>query len=163
MTRVVRRTCQIKTAWSSSFFSSGGGYQSALPRGAVCSPAVADLEFSPWWVIFSLQDKKLQIPFKWRRGDGESLHFVTLISGGSARPFTFTWWLRWRWRRRRRRWVSLPVLKTLPEVHRSYRSLRDVVEEAWDSITVATIQKLIREMGDRCIAVTLAEGGYTKY
>jgi len=38
-----------------------------------------------------------------------------------------------------------------------------VVQEAWDSITLATIQKLIREMGDRCIAVTLAEGGHTKY
>jgi len=50
-----------------------------------------------------------------------------------------------------------------PEVHRSYPRLRRAVQEAWESITYARIQELIREMGDRCIAVILADGGYTKY
>jgi transposase len=55
------------------------------------------------------------------------------------------------------------IQKHYPEVHRSYPQLRKVVQEAWDSITHATIQELIKGMGNRCIAVILAEGGYTKY
>jgi hypothetical protein len=50
-----------------------------------------------------------------------------------------------------------------PEVHRSYKRLRAVVQEAWESVTHATIQELIKGMGDRCIAVILADGGYTEY
>jgi transposase len=50
-----------------------------------------------------------------------------------------------------------------PEVHRSYPRLRSAIQEAWESITHARIQELIQEMGDRCIAVILADGGYTKY
>ena len=41
--------------------------------------------------------------------------------------------------------------------------LRRAVQEAWESITPATIQELIRGMGDRCIEVILADRGYTKY
>ncbi|XMA19887.1 hypothetical protein WAI453_012678 [Rhynchosporium graminicola] len=50
-----------------------------------------------------------------------------------------------------------------PIVYRSYKRLREAIQEAWESITQATIQEIIREMGDRCIAVILAEGGHTKY
>jgi hypothetical protein len=50
-----------------------------------------------------------------------------------------------------------------PDVHRSYKRLREAVQEAWESITKETIQELIRGMGDRCIEVILADGGYTKY
>lgn len=50
-----------------------------------------------------------------------------------------------------------------PEVHRSYKRLREAVLEAWESITEATIKELIRGIGDRCIEVILADGGYTKY
>jgi transposase len=55
------------------------------------------------------------------------------------------------------------IEKNYPDVHRSYPRLRSAVQEAWESITLATIQDLIREMGDRCIAVILADGGHTKY
>jgi hypothetical protein len=37
------------------------------------------------------------------------------------------------------------------------------MQEAWESITIDTIRDLIRGMGDRCIEVILADGGYTKY
>ena len=50
-----------------------------------------------------------------------------------------------------------------PKVHRSYKRLRSAVQEAWESVTLATIQDLIRGMSDRCIDVILADGGYTKY
>jgi len=50
-----------------------------------------------------------------------------------------------------------------PEVHRSYKKLRAVVQEAWDSITHGRIKELIREMPERCRAVIKADGIYTKY
>lgn len=50
-----------------------------------------------------------------------------------------------------------------PEVHSSYIRLQEVVQEAWESVTHKTIQGIIKEMGDRCIEVILADGGYTKY
>ena len=50
-----------------------------------------------------------------------------------------------------------------PEVHRSYKRLRSVVQEAWESISLEAIRDLIRGMGNRCIDVILADGGYTKY
>jgi len=50
-----------------------------------------------------------------------------------------------------------------PEVHRSYKRLSSAVQEAWDSITHDTIRELNKGMADRCIAVILADGGYTKY
>lgn len=49
------------------------------------------------------------------------------------------------------------------EVHRSYKRLREVVQEAWESITKERIRELIREMPKRCRAVIEAEGLYTKY
>ncbi|EPE35500.1 Homeo [Glarea lozoyensis ATCC 20868] len=55
------------------------------------------------------------------------------------------------------------IQKNYPEVHSSYPRLRTVVQEAWESITEATIKELIRSMGDRCIEVILADGGHTKY
>ncbi|KUJ08436.1 uncharacterized protein LY89DRAFT_764561 [Mollisia scopiformis] len=48
------------------------------------------------------------------------------------------------------------------KMHNSYPGLRRVVQEAWESIIYARIQDLIQEMGDRCIAVILADGGRTK-
>jgi hypothetical protein len=51
----------------------------------------------------------------------------------------------------------------LPKVHRSYKRLREAVQEAWESVTIETIRDLIRGMGDRCIEVILADGGHTKY
>ena len=50
-----------------------------------------------------------------------------------------------------------------PEVHRSYKKLREVVLEAWESITHERIKELVREMPDRCRAVIEADGLYTKY
>jgi hypothetical protein len=50
-----------------------------------------------------------------------------------------------------------------PNVHRSYPRLWSAVQEAWESITHAKIQELIRGIGDQCIEVILADGGHTKY
>lgn len=50
-----------------------------------------------------------------------------------------------------------------PKVHGSYPRLRKAVLEAWEAITHAEIQELIRGMGDKCIEVILADGGYMKY
>jgi transposase len=50
-----------------------------------------------------------------------------------------------------------------PEVYRSYKQLREVVLEAWESITEVTIKELIRGIGDRYIKVILVDGAYTKY
>jgi hypothetical protein len=50
-----------------------------------------------------------------------------------------------------------------PEVYRSYKRLREVVQEAWESVTKATIRDLIQGMGDRCIEVIWADRGNTKY
>jgi hypothetical protein len=55
------------------------------------------------------------------------------------------------------------IQRHYPEVHRSYKRLRAAVQEAWESITRATIVDYIRTMGDRCIEVILADGGYTQY
>lgn len=55
------------------------------------------------------------------------------------------------------------IQRNHPEVHSSYPRLRKVVQEAWESITQATIRDLIRTMSDRCIEVILANGGHTKY
>jgi transposase len=50
-----------------------------------------------------------------------------------------------------------------PEVHRSYKRLREVVHEAWESVTTERIRELIREMPERCKAVIEAQGGHIKY
>ncbi len=50
-----------------------------------------------------------------------------------------------------------------PEVHRSYKRLREVVQKAWELITIKTIRALIREMPKRCRAVIRAHGAYTKF
>jgi hypothetical protein len=55
------------------------------------------------------------------------------------------------------------IQRHYPEVHRSYVKLREVVQEAWESITIKTIQDLIRGIGDRCIDVILADRGYTQW
>ena len=49
-----------------------------------------------------------------------------------------------------------------PEVPRSYKKLRAAVQEAWDSITTATIRELIDGMEERCLDVIVANGSYTK-
>ena len=45
----------------------------------------------------------------------------------------------------------------------SYEQLRDIVKEAWDSITSETLQELLESMPARCKAVVEANGGHTKY
>jgi hypothetical protein len=55
------------------------------------------------------------------------------------------------------------IEKKYPEVHRSYKRLREVVLEAWESITVERIRELVREIPARCQAVIAANGGHTKY
>jgi len=50
-----------------------------------------------------------------------------------------------------------------PEVHRSYKRLRTVVQEAWESITHERIIELVRTMPERCIDVIVANGGPTKW
>ena len=50
-----------------------------------------------------------------------------------------------------------------PEVHRSYKRLRAVVQEAWEKITDAEIRDLVHTMHARCVAVIAAQGWYTKF
>jgi transposase len=45
----------------------------------------------------------------------------------------------------------------------SYDQLREVVREAWDSITIEDLRELINSMPARCQAVINARGGHTKY
>ena len=54
------------------------------------------------------------------------------------------------------------IQKHNPEVHRSYKKLRAAVQEAWDSITTATIRQLIDGMEEKCLDVIVANGTYTK-
>lgn len=46
---------------------------------------------------------------------------------------------------------------------RTYDQLRQIVQEAWDSITDEVLRELIGSMKDRCQAVIDADGGHTKY
>jgi len=50
-----------------------------------------------------------------------------------------------------------------PQVHSSYKRLRQVVQEAWESITYDRIRELIHSIRERCQAVIDAQGWYTKY
>jgi hypothetical protein len=50
-----------------------------------------------------------------------------------------------------------------PQVHRSYKRLREAVQEAWNSITHERIRELVHSMRERCLAVIKARGWYTKY
>ena len=54
------------------------------------------------------------------------------------------------------------IQKKYPQVHRSYKKLREAIQEAWDLITLETIRDLIRTMEERCIDVIVADRGYTK-
>jgi hypothetical protein len=54
------------------------------------------------------------------------------------------------------------IQKHYPGVHRSYKRLREAVQEAWESITLETIRGLISGMSDQYIDVILANGGHTK-
>lgn len=55
------------------------------------------------------------------------------------------------------------INKKYSEVHRSYKRLREVVIQAWESIILERIRELIREMPERCKAVIDAQGMYIKY
>lgn len=46
---------------------------------------------------------------------------------------------------------------------RSYDKLRDIVKEAWESVTSEDLMNLIRTMPERCQAVLDAEGGPTRF
>ena len=54
------------------------------------------------------------------------------------------------------------IQKKYPQVHRSYKKLREAIQEAWDLITLETIRDLIRTIEERYINVIVADGGYTK-
>ena len=45
----------------------------------------------------------------------------------------------------------------------TYDQLREIVQEAWNSITVKTLQEPMDSMLERCRAVVEAKGGHTKY
>jgi hypothetical protein len=45
----------------------------------------------------------------------------------------------------------------------SYNRLREIVREAWDSITEEQLLSLVKSMKERCQAVINAQGGHTKY
>jgi hypothetical protein len=55
------------------------------------------------------------------------------------------------------------IQKHYPQVHRSYKRLREAVQEAWDSITHERIKELVHSMRARCFAVIRARGWYTEY
>jgi len=46
---------------------------------------------------------------------------------------------------------------------RTYDQLREIVQEAWDSITIEVLRDLINSMSAKCQAVIEADGGHTKY
>jgi transposase len=46
---------------------------------------------------------------------------------------------------------------------RTYPQLRNIVKEAWDSITPEYLASIVFSMRERCEAVLAAQGGYTKY
>lgn len=50
-----------------------------------------------------------------------------------------------------------------PDVHRSYKRLRTVVQEALESITIERIRELIKTMPESCQDVINADGGPTKW
>jgi hypothetical protein len=45
----------------------------------------------------------------------------------------------------------------------TYKRLRGIIQEAWDSITPNDLQDVIGTMRERCQAVIDACGGHTKY
>jgi hypothetical protein len=50
-----------------------------------------------------------------------------------------------------------------PQIHRSYKRLKQAVQEVWDSITHERIKELIHSMRVRCFVVIRARGWYTEY
>jgi len=50
-----------------------------------------------------------------------------------------------------------------PEIHRSCKTLREVVKEAWNAVAYENIIDLIKSMLDRCKAVIAAGGWHTEY
>jgi hypothetical protein len=50
-----------------------------------------------------------------------------------------------------------------PEIHRSCKTLREVVKEAWNAVAYGNIIDLIKSMLDRCKAVIAAGGWHTEY
>ena len=55
------------------------------------------------------------------------------------------------------------IQQQAPEVHRSYKKLRAVVLEAWNSITHERIIELVRTIEERCLDVILADGWHIKW
>lgn len=55
------------------------------------------------------------------------------------------------------------IQRHYPQVHASYKRLRQAVQEAWESITHDRIRELVHSMRERCQAVIDADGWYTKY
>jgi len=50
-----------------------------------------------------------------------------------------------------------------PNVYRSYKRLKAVIQEAWESITFERIRELIRTIRERCQAIIDADGWQTKW
>jgi hypothetical protein len=55
------------------------------------------------------------------------------------------------------------IQNNYPEVYRSYKKLREVVQIAWESITIESIREIIRTMPERYEDVIRARGGPTKW
>lgn len=60
-------------------------------------------------------------------------------------------------------WAKDYMQEKYPEVHRSYRRLREAVLEAWNAITNDRVKELIATMPARCEAVINEQEGYMKY
>jgi transposase len=60
-------------------------------------------------------------------------------------------------------WIELHHPDLPAGKQRTYNQLREIVREAWESITTEDLRELIESMRARCQAVIDAEGGHTKY
>jgi crotonobetainyl-CoA:carnitine CoA-transferase CaiB-like acyl-CoA transferase len=60
-------------------------------------------------------------------------------------------------------WIELHHPDLPAGKQRTYDQLREIVREAWESITTEDLRELMESMPARCQAVVDAEGGHTKY
>jgi hypothetical protein len=60
-------------------------------------------------------------------------------------------------------WMKDYIQQNYGHLTLSYDRLREVVREAWDSITINQLEELIDSMTERCQDVIDAKGGHTKW
>ena len=60
-------------------------------------------------------------------------------------------------------WMKDYMERTYGDAKLSYDQLRVAVREAWDTISIEQLDRLIDSMPERCAAVIAARGGHTKY